>query len=90
MIIKIHKILKVHATGIQRKVKSLPLCGHGRSLQAGKGLRVEDNPFIGKNILSGMVEKSKAQGSKVVYESGFPLQLWQVVRALKVEDLKLS
>lgn len=60
-------------TGIQRKVKALPLCGHGSSLQTGKGLRVEDNALTGKSTFSDLVEKGKAQGSKIAYKPGFPL-----------------
>lgn len=69
--VKIHKILRVCAIGIQRKGKSLPLWSHGRRLQDGKGLRMEDSAFIGKSILSVMVEKGKAQGSEIVYQPCF-------------------
>lgn len=69
--IKIHKVLKVCGIGIQRKGKSLPLWSHGKRLQDGKRLRMEDNAFTGKNILNGMVEKRKAQGSKIAYQPCF-------------------
>lgn len=66
--IKIHKVFGI---GIQSKGKSLPLWSHGRRLQDGKRLRMEDNAFIGKSILNGMVEKGKVQGSEIAYQPCF-------------------
>lgn len=48
------------------------------SFQVGKGVREEDNFFVGKGIFNGMIEKGKVQGLKIIYEEG-RLQLLELL-----------